>query len=136
MLRPLAFIAISTLAFLAAALSAAGQPVKVLRIGFLGTSPANPHYEALRQGLQELGYVEGQNIVIERRYSEGRAERLPDLAISLVRLRVDLIVVDAGGIEGGKFFELYEKWFGERGVVPYPMSDKVRNSMIMQSVPE
>jgi polar amino acid transport system substrate-binding protein len=39
-------------------------------------------------------------------------------------------------IDSGKFFELYEKWFGERGVVPYPMSDKVRNYMIMQSVPE
>jgi putative ABC transport system substrate-binding protein len=40
----------------------------------------DPHYEALRQGLREFGYVEGQNIAIERRYSEGRAERLPDLA--------------------------------------------------------
>jgi ABC-type amino acid transport substrate-binding protein len=39
-------------------------------------------------------------------------------------------------IDSGKFFELYEKWFGERGVVPYPMSDKVRNYMIMQSMPE
>ena len=39
-------------------------------------------------------------------------------------------------IDSGKFFELYEKWFGERGVVPYPMSDQVRNYMIMQSMPE
>jgi ABC-type amino acid transport substrate-binding protein len=39
-------------------------------------------------------------------------------------------------IDSGKFFELYEKWFGERGVVPYPMSDKVRNYMIMRSMPE
>ena len=39
-------------------------------------------------------------------------------------------------IDSGKFFELYDKWFGERGVVPYPMSDKVRNYMIMQSMPE
>jgi glutamate/aspartate transport system substrate-binding protein len=39
-------------------------------------------------------------------------------------------------IDSGKYFELYEKWFGERGVVPYPMSDKVRNYMIMQSMPE
>ena len=39
-------------------------------------------------------------------------------------------------IDSGKFFELYDKWFGERGVVPYPMSDKVRNFMIMQSMPE
>ena len=39
-------------------------------------------------------------------------------------------------IDGGKYFELYDKWFGERGVVPYPMSDRVRNYMIMQSMPE
>jgi polar amino acid transport system substrate-binding protein len=39
-------------------------------------------------------------------------------------------------IDSGKFFELYDKWFGERGVVPYPMSDQVRNYMIMQSMPE
>ena len=39
-------------------------------------------------------------------------------------------------IDNGKYFELYDKWFGERGVVPYPMSDKVRNYMIMQSMPE
>ncbi len=39
-------------------------------------------------------------------------------------------------IDNGKYFELYEKWFGERGVVPYPMSEKVRNYMIMQSMPE
>jgi ABC-type amino acid transport substrate-binding protein len=39
-------------------------------------------------------------------------------------------------IDSGKFFQLYDKWFGERGVLPYPMSDKVRNYMIMQSMPE
>jgi putative tryptophan/tyrosine transport system substrate-binding protein len=48
-----------------------------------------------RQGLRDLGYVEGQNIVIEYRYAEGRAEQLPDLAAELVRLKVDVIV--AGG---------------------------------------
>jgi ABC-type amino acid transport substrate-binding protein len=39
-------------------------------------------------------------------------------------------------IDSGKYFELYDKWFGERGVVPYPMSDQVRNYMLMQSMPE
>jgi len=48
------------------------------------------------QGLRELGYVEGQNIVIERRYSEGRYERLPGLAAELVRLKVDVIVAVGG----------------------------------------
>ena len=86
------------LALLAAPLAAeAQQPAKIPRIGLLGTFPTNHHDQALRQGLHELGYVEGQNIAIERRYFEGKAERLPDLATQLVRLRVDVIVVDACG---------------------------------------
>jgi len=75
----------------------AQQPAKVPRIGFLGTLPTNPRYEALRQGLHEFGYVEGQNIAIERQDSEGRVERLPDLATKLVQLKVDVIVIDACG---------------------------------------
>jgi putative ABC transport system substrate-binding protein len=51
--------------------------------------------EVFRQGLREFGYVEGQNLVIENRYAEGREERLHDLAAELVRLKVDVIV--AGG---------------------------------------
>jgi putative tryptophan/tyrosine transport system substrate-binding protein len=54
--------------------------------------------EGLLQGLREHGYVEGQNIVIEYRWAEGRAERLPDLAAELVSLNVDVIV--AGGTPG------------------------------------
>jgi putative ABC transport system substrate-binding protein len=77
--------------------ASAQQPGKIPRIGFLATSLTNPNYEAFRQGLHEVGYVEGQNIAIERRYSEGRAERLPDLAAELVHLKVDLIVVDTCG---------------------------------------
>jgi putative ABC transport system substrate-binding protein len=78
-------------------LAAAAQPGKVPRIGYLALAPDAQLLEAFRQGLHELGYVEEQNIVIERRYSEGRAERVFDLATSLVRLKVDLIVVDACG---------------------------------------
>ena len=48
--------------------------------------------EAFRQGLRELGYVEGKNIVIECRYAEGKPDRLPALAAELVRLKVDIIV--------------------------------------------
>jgi|SoiMethySBSTD1v2_1073268.scaffolds.fasta_scaffold03622_12 ABC-type uncharacterized transport system substrate-binding protein len=85
-----------TLGTLSAPVAAeAQQPGKVLRMGFLGTFPTNRHDEALRQGLHEFGYVEGQNIAIERRYSGGRVEALPGLAIQLVRLKVDVIVVDA-----------------------------------------
>src|SRR5215213_2815620 len=71
------------------------QTGKVPRIGFLSlTSPSDrpPLLDAFRQGLRELGWVEGQNVVIEYRYAEDRVDRLPDLAAELVRLKVNLIV--------------------------------------------
>jgi putative ABC transport system substrate-binding protein len=52
----------------------------------------SPYLDTFRQGLRELGWVEGQNIVIDYRYAEGRFDRLPDLAAELVRLKVDIIV--------------------------------------------
>ena len=73
----------------------AQQPGKILRIGFLLAVPASTisaRLEAFRQGLRELGYVEGKNIVIEWRSTEGKADRLPTLAAELVRLKVDVIV--------------------------------------------
>jgi ABC-type uncharacterized transport system substrate-binding protein len=73
----------------------AQQPKKVPRIGYLSaTSPSvNPtRIEAFRQGLRELGYVEGKNIVIEWRYAEGKPDRFPALAAELVRLKVEVIV--------------------------------------------
>jgi ABC-type uncharacterized transport system substrate-binding protein len=76
----------------------AQQPEKLSRIGFLsGVSPSinSARVEAFRQGLRELGYVEGKNIVIEYRYAEGRLERLPALADELVHLKVDVIVTAA-----------------------------------------
>jgi putative ABC transport system substrate-binding protein len=79
----------------------AAQPAQhVPRIGFLsGGSPAATaaRVEAFRQGLRELGYVEGHNLVIEWRYAEGQLERLPTLAAELVRLAVDVIVTAAPG---------------------------------------
>jgi ABC-type uncharacterized transport system substrate-binding protein len=84
-------------AILFALCSSAGaqQPKKVRRIGYLsGTSSSATlaRVEAFRQGLHELGYVEGKNIVIEYRYAEGKNDRLPALAADLVRLKVDVIV--------------------------------------------
>ena len=78
----------------------AQQPKKVTRIGYL--SSQDPAYESaraegIRLALRELGYVEGQNIAFEYRYSEGKTDRAPELAAELVRLKVDIIVV-AGGI--------------------------------------
>src|SRR3989454_6235502 len=73
----------------------AQQPAKVPRIGFLSSlSPGavSARMDAFRQGLRELGYVEGKNIVIESRWAEGKTERLPELAAELVRLKVDVIV--------------------------------------------
>ena len=81
------------LSLLAAPLAATAQPVgKVWRIGVLGPPPESPRWAPFRQGLRELGYVEGQNIAIEWRSSGGSAERFPDLAAELVRLQVDVIV--------------------------------------------
>ena len=84
------------LALLATPLAAdAQQAGKIYRIGVLETISATlnvANLNALRQGLRELGYVEGQNVVIEYRSADGRAERFPDLATELVRLKVDLIV--------------------------------------------
>ena len=68
---------------------------KVHRIGFLGALTAAGYarqLEALRQGLRDLGYVEGKNVVIEYRWAEGHYERLPELATELVRLEVSVIV--------------------------------------------
>ncbi|MGH7795153.1 MAG: ABC transporter substrate-binding protein [Candidatus Binatia bacterium] len=73
----------------------AQQAEKVPRIGYLSGSPPSAiaeHNEAFRQGLRELGYMEGKNIVIEWRSAEGKSDRLPALATELVRLKVDLIV--------------------------------------------
>jgi putative ABC transport system substrate-binding protein len=73
----------------------AQQPRKVPRIGLLfsvSASSAADRIEAFRQGLRELGYVEGSNIILEYRYAESRLDRLPALAAELVRLKVDVIV--------------------------------------------
>lgn len=72
----------------------AQPPAKIPRIGVLspGCHPPSPVQDAFLQGLRDLGYVDGHNVAIEWRYSEGRAERFADLAAELVRLQVDLIV--------------------------------------------
>src|SRR5918995_6304148 len=79
----------------------AQQPTKVPRIGYLtGATPdgQSARIDAFRQGLSELGYVEGKNIVIEYRYAELKPDRLPALAAELVNLKVNVIVTSAGGM--------------------------------------
>lgn len=76
--------------------SAAQQSSKLPRIGFLTYDSASAtalRLEAFRQGLRELGYVEGKNIIVEQRYAEGKFERLTELAEDLARLNVDIFVV-------------------------------------------
>jgi putative ABC transport system substrate-binding protein len=78
----------------------AQQPTKIARIGYLtGSSLSSqaPNSEAFRQGLRELGYIEGKNIVIEWRSAEGNRDRQRALAAELVRLKVDVIVASSGG---------------------------------------
>src|ERR1700675_1979612 len=87
---------LALLALGAAPLAAeAQQAAKIARIGYLSPNLATgPHLrEAFRQGLRDLGYVEGRNVVIEYRDAEGKVERLPALAAELVALKVDVIVV-------------------------------------------
>jgi putative ABC transport system substrate-binding protein len=88
-----AFLGALASGLLAAPLAAQAQPPpgKAARIGVLG-DVASFLDEAFRQGLRELGYVEGQNIAIEYRSPAGKYERLPGLAAELVRLKVDVIV--------------------------------------------
>ncbi|PYM52857.1 MAG: ABC transporter substrate-binding protein [Candidatus Rokuibacteriota bacterium] len=92
--KPIALILALILAVLAAPLAAEGQQVgKVYRIGYLSiASGPSPRTEALRQGLRELGYIEGKNITIEYRFAQEKADRLRGLATELVNLKVDLIV--------------------------------------------
>ena len=81
--------------FLAPDPSRAQVMAKTPRVGML-TPAFDPHsgFEGFRQGLRDLGYVEGQSIALEYRFAEGKAERLPALVAELVRLKVDIILAD------------------------------------------
>jgi putative tryptophan/tyrosine transport system substrate-binding protein len=80
----------------------AQQTEKVFRVGYLGSSGSDPP-QAFRQGLRDLGYVEGKNIIFEYRTTGGKSARYPDFAAELVRLRVDVIVGEgAGAIRAAK----------------------------------
>jgi putative ABC transport system substrate-binding protein len=74
--------------------AACAQPSQVARIGalYIGTADAESFKKELREGLRELGYLEGKNIAFEFRSAEGQLDRLPGLAAELVRLKVDVIV--------------------------------------------
>jgi putative ABC transport system substrate-binding protein len=100
MKRKITVLALSAMLFALCVPAHAQQPKKVSRIGYLtGSFLASQSYrhEAFRQGLRELGYVEGKNIVIEWRAADGNRDRQRALAAELVRLKVDVIVASSGG---------------------------------------
>jgi putative ABC transport system substrate-binding protein len=91
----LKLVGLSVIAFVlvvTGAVAQAQQAAKVPRIGALLDNAMSPGVEAFRQGLKDLAYIEGKNIVIEYRYAEGNYNRLPDLAADLVRQKVEVIV--------------------------------------------
>jgi len=91
-MRRIGPVVVLTLVLLAP-LAAAQRAGEVHRIGYLGTrTPSDFGLVAFRQGLRDLGWVEGQNLAIDYRFADGRLERLPDLAAELARLKVDVIV--------------------------------------------
>jgi ABC-type uncharacterized transport system substrate-binding protein len=95
-----AFITVISGTILAAPWASDAQPTKAPRIGFLSagsrSDPASQHNrDVFRQGLRDLGYVEGQSLALEERWADGRYERLPELAAELVHLNVDILVTVA-----------------------------------------
>src|SRR5687768_1373952 len=104
--HPVVSLAITWLfaiALLTAPLAAEAQSAeKVYRIGILDQLLRNTGFAEFRQGLRDLGYVDGRNIIIEYRSSEGKSERLPTLAADLVRTKVDLIYAVAGSGQAAK----------------------------------
>jgi putative ABC transport system substrate-binding protein len=97
MIKQIIGFAFSTVLFALCFPAEAQQPAKVPRIGYLSASgdpyTPEPRFEAFRQGLRDLGYVEGKNILVEYRYAEGKLDRIPSLVTELVELKVDVLVV-------------------------------------------
>src|SRR5262249_53727983 len=96
MMRKINVLTLCALLFALCSSASAQQPKKVPRIGYLSTTDPTAETirsEPFRAALRELGYIEGQNIAIEYRYAEGKADRFSALAAELVRLRVDIILV-------------------------------------------
>ena len=92
---PVIMSVLSAIVFAVCFRAEAQQPARIHQIGILSAASRSfysARVEAFRQRLRELGYVEGKNIAIDYRYAEGKLERLPDLAVELARLKVDVIV--------------------------------------------
>src|SRR5207249_8591950 len=96
MTKSILFWLLATVLLTTASPAQAQQPNKIARIGYVRVvgvpSIPGPNVEAFRRGLRDLGYVEGENIVIEFRYAEGKPDRIPSLVAELVQLNVDVLV--------------------------------------------
>src|SRR5215813_6107368 len=103
----------------------AQQTKKVYRVGFLSPLESPQYFEAFRQGMRELGYTEGQNLIIDYRSANGMPERFPDLAVELVRLKVDVIVAASGGAA-----EAAKKATGTIPIVMGQTGDPVANGLV------
>jgi putative tryptophan/tyrosine transport system substrate-binding protein len=91
-------LALGALLSILCTFATAQQPTRIPRIGFLSVSPVGSvRTEAFRQGLRDLGYMEGGNIIVEWRSGDGSSERTAALAAELLRLKVDLIVTGGAG---------------------------------------
>jgi ABC-type uncharacterized transport system substrate-binding protein len=89
------YLLLTTVLLITFSIAGAQQPTKIPRVGFLGGGSASTNLvriEAFRQGLRELGYVEGKNIVIVQQWADAKLDRLPALTAELLRLKVDIIV--------------------------------------------
>ncbi len=97
MIKKIIGFALSTLLLPLCLSAEAQQPAKIPRIGYVSgsgdASNQGPYVEALRQGLRDLGYMDGKNFVIEFRGAEGRSDRIPSLVTELVQLKVDVLIV-------------------------------------------
>ena len=97
-----AFLGAMTAGLLAAPRAAGAQQAgTVPRIGYLGISPSDGGLEPFRQGLRELGRVEGQSIAVEYRWTGGKREQLPELVAELIQLKVDVIYTP-GSVAAGR----------------------------------
>jgi putative tryptophan/tyrosine transport system substrate-binding protein len=102
MKKNITVLTLCTLLFALCSSATAQWAKKIPRIGYLSSrdqATEAPRAGAIRLGLRELGYIEGQNIAIEYRYAEGKRDRYPDLAAELVRLKVDIIVVSGEDLQ-------------------------------------
>jgi putative tryptophan/tyrosine transport system substrate-binding protein len=93
--RKITVLTLSAMLFALWASAEAQQAKKIPRMGFLGGnshSVISARMDAFRQGLRDLGYIEGENILAEYRWADGKSDRLPELAAELVRLKVEIIV--------------------------------------------